>query len=492
MKHLIKNILAGCFFLVITSCGDDFLDIQSEEAIPNEDFLLTLQDFQTAIIGGYSQMSLADWYGRYMLLIPDIMGDDIKPNASANRGAAWAFYTGGPTTDQDENQEFWQEIYQAVNVANSMINADFTPIASTQVAFDQVLGEAYALRALSYFDLVRLFSQPYTMNSGASPGVPLVTAFDKESRPARNTVAEIYAQIVSDFQQSINLMTGSSKTRFSRAAAQALLSRVYLYMGDYDNAETLATAVISTGGHTLIDSAKYANQFLVGGSSEAIFEMTMTLADNRGSDHIGGMYKETGYGDYLPAGDLLNLFSPGDVRNTTADLSDASKDNDIGLFAFDTNLDGGIYSSPDNLGRRLNKWPSSGLELATDNVSIIRLSEVYLNRAEARMRKAAPDEVGALADLNAIRQRAAPGVIFGALAGTALLDEIMLERRRELFGEGHRIFDITRTGSNLTRTDCTAGDACNIAFPNDRFIMAIPQVELDSNPNMVQNDSYGN
>ena len=478
MKKLIRNILVGCSFLIVSSCSDDFLDLTPEDAIANEQFLQTLQDFQSAIVGGYSQMSLADWYGRYMLLIPDIMADDIKPNASANRGAAWALYTGGPTTDQNENREFWNEMYEAIRLTNNMINADFTPPTAVQAEFNQVLGEAYAIRALAHFDLVRLFGQPYTLDNGASPGVPVVTEFDQDARPSRNTVAEVYTQVVSDFQQAITLMTitPGTATTFSREAAQGLLARVYLYMGDWANAESLATDVVNSGQFTLVDSAGYATQFLDGNSSEAILEMSMTLADNRGSDHIGGMYKETGYGDYLPAQDLLSLLAPEDVRST--------------LFAFDTNLDGGIYASGDGLGRRVNKWPSAGASIATDNVSVIRYSEVLLIRAEARAR-AGGNDAGALADLDAVRQRSSPSVTFGALAGQALIDEIMLERRRELFAEGHRIFDISRTGSNLVRNDCTSPGACTFNFPNDRFILAIPLQELDSNENMTQNTGYG-
>ncbi len=478
MKHLIRNILVGCTVLIASSCSDDFLDLTPEDAISNENFLATVEDFQSAIVGGYSQMALADWYGRYMLLIPDIMGNDIKANASANRGAAWALYTGGPTTDQNENREFWQELYEAINIANAMINADYTPPTSQQAEFNQVLGEAYAIRAIAHFDLVRLFGQPYTLNNGASAGVPVVTEFDQNSLPSRNTVAEVYAQVISDFQQAINLMTiaPGTATTFSREAAQGLLARVYLYQGDWANAEAQATAVVNSGRFALTAFADYPTMFLDGNSSEAMLEMSMTLADNRGADHIGGMYKETGYGDYLPSQDLLSLFSATDVRGT--------------LFLFDTNLDNTIFASADGLGRRVDKWPSAGAAIATDNISVIRYSEVLLIRAEARAR-AGGNDAGAIADLDAIRFRSDPSATATALSGQALIDEIMLERRRELYAEGHQIFDLSRTGSDMVRTDCSTPGACTFTFPNDRFILAIPQVELDTNPQMVQNPSYG-
>jgi len=480
MKRTIKNLLTCLLVVAVSACSDDFLDLQPEQSIANEQFLLTVDDFQAAMYGGYNHMQLADWYGRYMLLIPDIMGEDVKPNASANRGAAWALYQGAPTTVQNEHREFWQEIYQAIDQANRMINADFTPPESRATEFNQLLGEAYALRALGHFDLVRLFSQHYTFTAGAShPGVPIVTQFDIEAKPGRPTVAEVYGQIIDDFQQAINLMTVDPANRnvFSREAAQALLARVYLYMEDFSNAEAMANEVINSGKFALVGFNDYPTMFLTGNSSEAIMEVEFNPTDNPGADHIGGMYKETGYGDYLPAQDLLGLFEGNDVRGT--------------MFTLDPNLDGGIYASADGLGRRTSKFPSAGSDIGSDNVPVIRLAEVMLIRAEARMRKAGPDQVGALADLNTLRLRADPSANELNLTGDALLAEIMLERRRELCFEGHRIFDLTRTQQGLLRTDCTADGACDIAYPNDRFILAIPQAELDANPNMQQNPGYG-
>ncbi len=481
MQRITKYIVCCLLVFAATACSDDFLDLQPQQSISTDAFLQSMGDFESAMIGGYNQMQLADWYGRYMLLIPDIMGNDVKQNASANRGAAWAEYIGAPTTTQNENREFWQEIYQGIDMMNRMINSEFTPPAARTADFNQLIGEAYTYRALGHFDLVRLFGQHYTYTADAShPGVPIVTVFDIEAKPTRNTVAEVYDQVVSDLQMGIDLMAAesTSNNRFTRQAAQALLARVYLYMENYTGAENMATAVINSGRFSLVDALNYPTQFLTGASPEAIMELTFNGQDNPGSDHIGGMYKETGYGDYLPSQDLLDLFDAGDVRST--------------MFAFDDMLDGTVYASGDGLGRRIDKYPSAGAAIGTDNVPIIRLSEVYLIRAEARARKAGPDEAGALADLNMIRERANPTATFGPLTGQALIDEIMMERRRELCFEGHQVFDITRTKQDLVRTDCTSADAaCTIAYPNDRFVLAIPQAELDANPNMVQNPGYG-
>ena len=478
IKHIYKLVIALPLVVFSVSCGEDFLELDPILQVPVEDYLTNVDDFHAAINGAYDQMQLPDYYGRYFLLIPDIMGEDIKQNASANRGKEWAEYNGAPTTNQNEHREFWAEIYEIINMANQMINSDFEPLPDRKEEFDNIIGQAYAVRALAHFDLVRLFAQTYVFTPGAThPGVPIVTEFDREARPARNTVAEVYDQVISDFERALTLLTETPSTTgvFSAEAVQALLSRVYLYMERYDDAEDLASAVIDSGRFELVDRDKYAAQFLDGRSSESIFEMVFNLVDNPGADHLGGMYKRSGYGDYLPSRQLFALFEDDDIRGT--------------LFVDDDRLDDGIYADADGEGKRVYKYPSEGEIIATDNLPVIRLSEVILNRAEARAKTG--NDVGALADLNLIRERAGVSELDG-LSGQVLVDAILEERRRELFAEGHRIFDITRNRLDVVRTDCTApGEACTITFPNNRFILPLPQEETDVNKVIGQAPGYG-
>lgn len=464
----------SCLLLALVllgaACDSDFLSLTPKQSVAFSDFFKTLDDFESAINGCYDQMQLPDWYGRYMLLVPDIMGEDVKQNSQANRAREWAEYSGSTTSIHLVDVEFWAEIYEAINMANQIIHAPFDPAAAIQDEYNQILGEAYAVRALSHFDLVRIFAQHYTYTADAShPGVPIVTEFDLASRPTRNTVAEVYEQIIADFDQAITLMTfdPSNAGRFSIEAVQALLSRVYLYMDDFANAEAMASAVINSGKFSLVPAADYANMFLPGLSSEAILEVINNQTDRFAFDHVGYMYQKTGYGDYLPSKDLLNLIDDDDVRKTT--------------FVEDAGLVGqyGDY--------RVNKFPSAGEDNGTDNIPVIRLAEVYLNRAEARA--ATGNTGGAQDDLNMIRQRALPTAPDVTLIGTALLDEILIERRVELCFEGHRLFDITRHKQDLVRVDCTA-PVCTVTYPDNRFILPIPLQEMDVNKNMVQNPGY--
>jgi len=346
-----------------------------------------------------------------------------------------------------------------------IIQAEFDGPTSVQADYQQIMGEVYALRGLIYFDLVRMYGQHYTFTSGgAHPGVPIVLEPDVTLLPARNTVGEVYTQAISDLTRGISMMSQTRGGSFmmTASAAQAVLSRIYLYMEDWANVVTMSNSVISSGRYALVEGQAYVDQFKAGGSSEAIFEIQNT--DTDGNNALGSMYRATGYGDYLPAKDLLDLIDPADVR--------------MQMFQIDPGL-AGIYAS-----YRVMKWPSS---TSTDNIPVIRLSEVYLNRAEAHARSG--NTAGAQADLNMIRQRglsSAPAVV---ATGQALLDAIALERRIELGYEGHRIHDLMRYKMDINRVDVT-GDVAFMGYPCQFCILPIPQYETDANPNMTQNAGY--
>jgi len=393
----------------------------------------------------------------------------VKQNSSANRYQEFADFEGQVVTGHDYETTLWEDGYIAINRANMIINSaeDFEAPSGVAAEFNQLVGEAYALRGLAHFDMVRMYAQHYTFTADAShPGVPVVTESDITALPARNTVAEVYNQVISDLNMGISMMTQTRDGAYmmSKEAAQAILSRVYLYMENWSQAEALATAVINSGKYSLLPGAALIDMYAVGGTSEAIFEIQNTTADNRGSDSLGGMYRASGYGDYLPAKDLLNLIDANDVR--------------WGWFKTDPNLVG-IYAA-----YRVDKWPT---QQNTDNVPVVRLAEMYLNRAEARAQQG--QSATAQADLNLIRQRGNPAAPAVTATGQALLDQIAIERRIELGYEGHRIHDLMRHKKGVHRQDVT-GDVADMAYPCQYCILPIPQSETDTNPNLPQNAGY--
>jgi len=464
MKKLKLAVLVP-LILVGGACAD--LGVEPRANVSNDAFFATIGDFQAAIVGVYDQLQLADIYGRSLHLMSDIMGEDVKQNGSANRYQEFADFEGQVVTGHGFETELWAEGYEAINMLNRIINAEFEAAGGVVSEYEQIVGEAYALRGLLYFELVKMYGQHYTFSAnGAHPGVPIILESDVTQLPSRNTVGEVYAQVVSDLTQGAGMMTETRDGPFmmTKEAAQAVLSRAYLYMEDWSNAAQMASNVINSGKYTLVEGQAYVDQFVNGGSSEAIFEISYNDTDNPGSNSLGGMYKASGYGDYLPARDLLDEIDPNDLR--------------MGMFVTDDLLTG-VYAS-----HRVNKWPTPS---NTDNIPVIRLSEVYLNRAEAYARMG--QDGNAQADLDMIRQRALPGAPDVTATGDALLDEIALERRIELGYEGHRIHDLMRNKMDIVRVDVT-GDIANMSYPCQFCVLPIPQQETDTNANIAQNQGY--
>ncbi|HKJ00863.1 MAG TPA: RagB/SusD family nutrient uptake outer membrane protein [Longimicrobiales bacterium] len=452
---------------IVFAFGCNDLALEPFASVSNDAYFESIGDYRAAVVGVYDQMALADWYGRSLHLMSDIMGEDVKQNGSANRYQEFADFEGQVVTGHDFETELWAEGYEGINRLNMMINAESELPSGVQAEYNQILGEAYALRGLAYFSLVKMYAQHYTFTADAShPGIPIVLESDVAALPSRNTVGEVYSQVISDLTTGIGMMTQTRDGSYmmTKEAAQAILSRVYLYMEDWGNAVAMANTVISSGKYSLVEGQAYVDQFKTGGSSEAIFEIQNTDTDNRGSDSLGGMYRASGYGDYLPAKDLLDLIDPNDIR--------------MQMFVVDPLLTG-VYAS-----HRVNKWPTQS---NTDNIPVIRLSEVYLNRAEANAMLG--QSAAAQADLNLIRQRGLATAPPVTATGQALLDEIALERRIELGYEGHRIHDLMRHKKGVHRVDNT-GDVADMGYPCQFCVLPIPQPETDTNPNIAQNAGY--
>jgi tetratricopeptide (TPR) repeat protein len=464
MQSIKIKILALAAILGLFSCQEEFLELEPFQSVDLESAIETIDGYKAAVLGTYSGMQSSNYYGRYFVLVPDVMSDNVKQNSQANRAALQSDFN--VVANDGIVSGMWNTIYNVIARANTVINADAEIPDAVADERDQLVGEAYTIRALAHFDLVRIYAQHYGYTADNShEGVPVVTVFDKDARPRRNTVAEVYSQVVSDLNQAISLLNMDvGSTRISQNAAKALLARVYLYMGDYAMAKSLATQVIDSGDYELLSNSNYAAAWSSGGSSETIFEIAFNEVDNNGSDALGRMYIVQGYGDYLPSGDLLALIPEGDAR--------------WGLFKEDPNLSGDYGTV------RVDKYPNPSVQ---NNTPVIRLSEVYLIRAEANART--NDEDAARADLDVIRMRGLPTAEATTATGDALIDAILTERRIELMFEGQRLWDLMRTKQDLVRNNCT-NSTCELAYPSDRFISPIPQSELDANENMTQNPSY--
>jgi hypothetical protein len=451
----------------VLSCSESFLELTPQQSVSDLEALENLEDLNSSITGVYDEISGSNYYGRYMLMIPDVMADDVKQNSQANRIVPYAEHI-VEKSDPDA-ASLWTGMYRAINATNNIINSDVAVAATAVADKDHIIGEAYALRAQIYFDMVRMFAQHYTYTSDASHlGVPLILNFDPINKPERNTVKAVYDQVISDMTMAISLMKSNSRSgnsnTLSSASTKALLSRVYLYKEDWPNAETLATEVLGSG-FSLVPNNNYFSLWTTDNSSESIFEISMTEADNVGGNGIAGLYSRNGYGDYLPSNDVVSLYDPADTRLST--------------FNEDSSLAGEFAPF------RVDKYPDFN---GFDNVKVIRLAEIYLIRAEARA-EIGTNIQGAQQDLDMVHQRALPSAPNTSVTGEALKEAIFLERRLELCFEGQRLWDLMRNKMDVVRIQCTAA-ICLIPYASDTVLLPIPQVETDANSNITQNPGY--
>ena len=471
---MIKNMKTYRLFIfailsgLVLSCSDSFLELSPQQSVADTEALLDLDGFTSSITGIYNEISGSAYYGRYMFMIPDVLADDVKQNGQANRIVDYAEHI--QRVSDGQALSLWIDMYQGINAANAIINSETVLPDAVLDQQTHIIGEAHALRGLIYFDLVRLFAQEYSFTPDASHlGVPIVLSFDIESEPSRSTVGEVYTQIISDMTTAMSMMNDVSRSAnsntLSAISIRALLARVYLYQSDWANAETMATDVIDSGDYSLIPNANYYDLWTTDNSSESIFEISMTEADNVGGNGIAGLYLAEVFGDYLPSNDVVSLYPDDDARLST--------------FMVDSLLTGEFAPN------RMIKYPDIN---GFDNVKVMRLAELFLIRAEARA-KIGTDIVGAQDDLDMVRQRALADEPDNGDMGTALEDAIFLERRLELAFEGQRLWDLMRNQLDIVRSNCTA-QICFIPYGADTVILPIPQDETDVNPDIEQNPGY--
>ena len=445
--------------LSFTACEDE-LNLLPEQSLSTEEALGDINGLETAIVGTYNSLQGINYYGRNFLVIPEAGADNILLSLdNSNRFVSNNNYN---LTAENTQTGFWNTAYALIAQANNVIDIIDQIDGGTQDQRDQILGQALFMRALAHFDLVRVFAAPYAKGGGSQPGVPVILKTEI-AEPSRNTVEEVYQQVIADFTQAISLLNNDRAPFFaSEMAAKALLSRVYLYRGENGQAEQLATDVISSGMFSLVPNADYIASWGADGSSEEIFTLRTLAAENRGADNLGSIYIPEGYGDLRPTQDFFDLLDPADVRNE-----------------FIRSIDGDEYQY---------KFPGMFGIPGLASPRVIRLAEVILNRAEARAK--AGNFAGAVEDMNLIRSRA--GIEPLSPPDGQVLAEVLLERRRELCFEGQRTFDIFRNGEDLVRIECNLpqGINCSVPYSSHLITYPIPQRELDANPNMTQNDGY--
>lgn len=464
----IKYILAiSALAFSLNSC-EDKLALTPEQDLTEETIFSSPSTARSAVLGIYSTAQTLDFYGALPQIIEEYMGDNVEfvgsfPTLQELRDFTTVSTNGNVAT-------IWQIHYQVITRSNKVIaNVSKVPGLS-DTDKNQYIGEAKFLRALAYLQLVNLYAQPFQLNGGSNAGVPLVIEdFTGEvTYPARATVNQVHDQIKKDLTEAAAALPVSytsgvdTRGRATKGAANALLSRIHLYREEWANTITAARAAI-TGPYTRANDYSFYDK----NTAEDVFTIQNSATDN-GRTGSGGWASF-----YTPA----PLGGRGDAPFSASLI--AAYEAEAGDKRYALKRSG---TAADGLVRPFTmKFPDAVNN--ADNSPVIRITEVYLNLAEALAQQTALSPE-AIVILNELRSRAglAPKLVFAGKQ--ALIDAILLERRKELAFEGFRRMDMLRYKQNLRATNPLA------AYGGQKSILPIPQREVDNNKGLVPNPGF--
>lgn len=437
-------ILTASVLALNTSCSDDFVEREFHQNIEQAPFT-SVDEVQSFVRGAYASMRSTNYYGADFLAFGEIRSDEMYSSKASG------YYTTVQDYTQTSSDQYavnpWNQIYAMIAKTNIVINSDVSLIKGSAIDIASVeflQGQAYGLRALGYFDILRLFGQKYS-GSPDQLGAVLPTKYDPKAKLPRATIAETEAQIEKDFMKGIELMTKQAaastvdgKTDLSLSGLKALASRFYLYKGDYAKVRSLTNEIINAGGYSVASSGLLAQTFsynLNGAAPNSIFEIAIGLTGSLGTTSYRHKINPNGYGNVVVKPETYNLYDAADVRKPLIRLSN------------------GTYYL---MGKYTNSTGS-------DNIKMVRFEEVLLNGIEAELNGGDPAK--ALAYYNQI-------ITNRGLTAATTVDMALLktERSKELLGEGLRQWDLLRWG-----------DYSFMPAGKDRQLLAFPIPRAETN-----------
>ena len=479
MKMTLKPvyIMLALLFTGIAACKKP-LDTIPDTSLTD---LKTFDDVRSALRGAYDGFQSNNYYGSPAAsgsasawsALPELMGDDfVEALESLGNWNIMSEMT--YASDNGAVAAAFIQPYEIISRVNNLLKfVETYETGSTEAEAKRIKAQALAIRAHAHFDLMRYFAQDFGRNSTAL-GVPFVTVFDPQkpfaNLPARNTVKENYDAILKDlgdaliaFREGGNTTGNGARNYIDSVVVYAMRTRVNYYASEW--AAVIADANIALGLRPVGSAANYISTFATAGEASPSSEVYWAIP----SDNA------------LRPGGAISGNSP-NYRVTAAMSAILQAQGgayvDPGVNRFNQAGSGGI--------QRTLSWKYPGIR----SFKVLRAGELLLMRAEAKQRTG---DLTALADLNLLRTNR--GVAAGAEVGAALLNAILLQRRVELLGEGHRWFDLRRSTKTIVRAECgvangSRADNCNINSTSRSWTFPIPFNEIKVNPNLVQNQGY--
>lgn len=445
-------IFSASLFTLTTSCSDDFVETEFNEAIIQSD-LKSSDEVQAFVRGIYSSMRSPNYYGADYLGYGEVRSDEMFSNTAGGYFLNVQNYT--MLSNDAYAGDTWNKIYETVAKANIVVNTNVSGFTDADFA-EYLQGEAYGLRAVAFFDLLKLYGQQF---SGGSVGIVLPTKYDPKALMPRASVAETEAQIDADFTKALQMMEANAgydqaavKTDLSINALKGLMTRFYLYKKDYAKVRSLVNDVVASGNYSVAPAA-LVNVFfsyqMNGAASNSIFELAVGINSALATDSYGYLIGLQGYANIQLKEGVVDLYEANDARLKLI-TEDAGDYFVTGKYTHDN---------------------------GADNIKMIRYEEVLLAGVEAELNGGSSAK--ALEYYNDIVTNR------GLAAATSVtMEDLKLERLKELLGEGQRQWDLLRWGDKSFKPADV--DERMLAFP-------IPRKETNlANTPIVSNPGYDN
>lgn len=474
LSILLSVILSG----VITTSCDKFLEVESVGRTTMPNFFSDVPGLKAGLVGTYSQMY--NYYSNEFYKYPDVAGNMVDLNLISDdvEMIDQFNFTSNPEQELGPVGMIWRLILQTMANANNVL--EYAPpliekFPNSKAEIELIQAQALFIRAINHFDLTRVYAQPYNYTPDASHlGVPvLLITPGPDDLPSRATVKQVYDQIIKDLLDAEKLFGDTpfkDSYHISKRAVQALLSRVYLYKGDWENAIVYATKVINETNLAFGEDYLSMYHGLIPGK-EAILRLDGTLKNKA----LGTKFYSKDNPIAFPADTLISLFD---------------KENDLRFSLFEKKNETSTNFFTSKYTIKATFTPD------TEHYDpfILRVSEMYLIRSEAYLKT--DQLVNAEDDLKAIVARALQeeksDVNLDYTGKDELFALIKKERVKELAFEGHNFFDIVRYNDDLRRGSTTTSNVHFLPYPNDLFVLPFPQKEMDANENMQGNPTVNN
>ena len=500
-KNIFFNLVIFLVLVSIISCKKDYLETNPPTSISSSVVESSTQNLTVALNGIHRFMYNGSFYNTQgnigqatNIIIGDLLGEDYLAT-----GANWfgALYQWKDHRNVTAGFDYfgWQFYYGIIGDVNAILGA-VNKAVGTDSEKKVLKGESYAYRAWCYHNLIQFYASAYKANNLDSMGVPLRLVYGDVDPKPRNTIKQVYKQINDDIDSAIVNLTGaatrSNASHLNLSVAQGIKARIALTQGNWVVAADMANK--AKAPFKLMDSVQYRSGFSdytnpewIWGSHQtsdanSFFSSWMAYCGNFSSTHNRTVPK-------VMSINLFNQISNSDVRKSMIDPTG-------------TNLSFPVPTSGSTRRRYMQrKFLISGTSYVSSqyytvsgssigDVPLMRVGEMYLIEAEAKARSG--DDAGAQQTLFDLLKTRDGVYTKSNKTGIALLDEIFLHRRIELWGEGFRFFDLKRLNIALDRTNAKASDnpwdPFTVTVPVDdvRWLFLIPQAEIDATNGVVK------